>query len=485
MSSSIYFDPTNEAHHGFNVWKWYCGNIALVTILCLVPVWIKTALHQYHNYDLGIFAQALQAIRLGDLNPFIPALNIDLFGDHFDPILIIVSPLGKILEPAYAALIVEHLLFLLMPLPIVLASCSDRKSNPFACFSITYLLFNRGIMSAIAFPVHPTTWAAFFMVVIGVCVNRKRWGWLLLASILLMACKEEFPFVIMMVGIGLTYQKRFRIGVSLIAIALFWMLIAFGVRPWLLENTNDYASRVLSPLLQAPVTTIWDRLRNIGEAKRFFQSLLPIIPIAYWLLKQKYHPNWIMVMAALPLLAIRFLDGAWGFHYLAPVAPALLLSVWHPCSQNQLPWRYAAIGIIIAVFSASGPVNKAVADYAKIKDLNSPRVTSINEARSHLLLNADGSALVQGNLSPLLAKRSYVYQIGGVQSDQPYRFFFAEKPPFGDPWPLLHPDIDRLISKWRSDAKVTVLKDDPHIFLAERPTFGTELPKQAIDSGQE
>jgi uncharacterized membrane protein len=463
----MFFDPATQTHRRLTVWKWYCGNVALLIMLGIAPVWIKTALHQYHNYDLGIFAQALHAIRPGNLNPFIPALNIRLFCDHFDPILILVSPLAKGLEPAYAALLVEHVLILLMPLPVVLACRRNRKTTPFVCFAITYLLFNRGIMSAIAFPVHPTTWASFFMVALGVCVNKQRWGWVLPASILLMACKEEFPFVILMIGIGLTCQKHFTIGMGLMALASFWMGVAFGIRPWLLDHTHGYASRVLSPLLHAPAITIWERLRNIGEAKRLLQSLLPLIPAAYWLLKQRSRPNWIMVIAAVPLLAIRFLDGAWTFHYLAPVAPLLLLAAWRPNVLSTLPWRYAALGIVIAALSASGPVSKAVAVYANINALNSDRLSSIAAARAHLLLNAHGGALVEGNLLPLLARRDNVFQIGGVQPNQAYRFFLAEKPPMGDPWPMSHSDIDRLITEWRSDATVRVLRDDAHIFFAE------------------
>ena len=472
------FDTTTQTNRRLTAWNWYCGNATLLIMLCIAPVWIKTALHQYHNYDLGIFAQALHAIQLENLNPFIPALNIQLFCDHFDPILILVSPFGKVLEPAYAALLVEHLLILLIPLPVVLAYRHNQNATPFVCFAITYLLFNRGIMSAIAFPVHPTTWASFFIVCIGVCVNKRKWGWVLLASILLMACKEEFPFVILMIGIGLTCQKHFKIGVSLIALASFWILVAFGIRPWLLDNTHGYASRVLFPLFQAPVTTILERLRNIGEARRLLQCVLPLIPAAYWILKQRSQPNWIMVIAVVPLLAIRFLDGAWNFHYLAPVAPLLLLATWRPNVVSTFPWPYAAIGITIAALAAFGPVSKAVTVYTDVSDLSSDRLSSIDEARLHLLRNTNGAALVEGNLSPLLARRDNVFQIGGVQPNQSYRFFLAEKPPKGDPWPLLHSDIDRRINEWRSNVKVCVLKDNAHIFFAEMKETGMGIPQK-------
>jgi uncharacterized membrane protein len=452
------------------VWRWYRWNVIVLILLCLIPVWIRTALHQYHNYDLGIFAQALHGIRLDTLNPFIPALNIELFRDHFDPILILASPLGKILEPAYAVLLVEHLLILLAPLMVVLACHRDRESTPFLCFAISYLLFNRGIMSALGFPVHPTTWAAFFVVAIGVVTANRHWVLLGLAAILLMACKEEFPFPVLVLGICLAVQKHFKIGFTLIVLGAVWLVVAFGLRPLLLEDTHRYASRVLSPLMEAPISAIWARLRSIGDAKRLFQCLLPLLPAAFWLFRQKATPNWPMLLSVVPLLAIRFLDGAWKFHYLAPVAPFLLLATWKP-DLDKLPWRHAALGIAITVLGSASPIQDHIRVYADIGRLFGERRAVIEEARTYLLDNPVGRAVVGGNLTPLLASRGQVFQIGGAQPEQPYRFLLTEKPPNGDPWPWSHSDIDRIINEWRINPETTVLRDDSHIFFAESATW--------------
>ena len=465
-------------------WTWYAGNAALLALLGLVPVWIRTALHLYHNYDLGIFAQALHSIRPGDLNPFLPALDLRLFCDHFDPILVLVAPLGWLLEPAFAALAVEHALVLLAPLPILLLCRKNPEDTPFACLATTYLLFNRGILSALAFPVHPTTWAAFFVVAVGVCAIARRWAWLALAAILLMACKEEFPFAVLMLGLALGGQRRFRIAAVLVGLAAGWLILAFGVRPWLLGATHGYASRVLSPLLADPVATVWERLRGLGEAKRLFQCLVPLLPAGLWLGWRRTPLHWPILVAALPLLAIRFLDGAWRFHYLAPVAPLFLLALWRP-KATRLPWGCAVLGILITFLSSGNPLRKGVSAYAAIPELRGARRMAIEQARAHLLDRPEGRALVEGNLVPLLARRADVFQIGGVQPAQPYRFFLAEKPPCGDPWPLAHSDIERITDEWRTDARATVLQDDAHVFLAERKPEPEKTPDAAADNHEE
>lgn len=462
------------------VWHWYLGNAGLLVMLCLVPVWIKTALHQYPAYDLGIFAQALHSLRPSDLNPFIPALDIRLFCDHFDPILIVASPLGHLIEPAYAALLTEHMLVLLTPLPLVLLCRRQPELITFACFAITFLLFNRGIASALSFPVHPTTWASCFVVIAGVSVIQRRWAWLIVASILLMACKEEFPFVVLMIGIGLMCQKQFRVGGILVLLAVSWMVFAFGVRPWLFGNTHNYASRVLSPLFESPLEAIGGRLARIKEMKRLFQCALPLIPVAYWLYRKRAGCNWIMPVAVLPLLAIRFLDEAWKFHYLAPVAPFFLLALMGK-DIAKLPRRVASLGMVLTILLSGSAIGKAVAVYGHIDELWSARRAAIEEARTYMLEHASGNAIVEGNLSPLLARRANVFQIGGVQLSQPYRFLLVEKPPLGDPWPLSHDDVSLMIDVWRKQPDTTILTDDEHIFFAERNTDGTEKS----DSGKE
>jgi uncharacterized membrane protein len=446
---------------------WWCYGISAValSLFCLIPVWINTALHKYHNYDLGIFSQAVYHIGISNLNPFIPALNIPLFSDHFDPILVLVSPAARIMEPAYALLTIEHLFILLTPLPFVLAYRKDPYMQPLLIFAVVYILFNRGLLSAVAYPVHPTTWAGFFIVWVGTSVKRKQWGLLFLFSILLMACKEEFPFPVLMVGVYLAWKRHYKIAAGIGLLAVAWLGVALFVRPMLLEHTNDYASRVLAPLFSSPFSTIWDRICEIDAAKNLFRSILPLIPIIYWSIKNKSPINWCMLLMALPLLAIRFLDASWGFHYLAPVTP-LLLMAFAVDAQSKMSWKVVLVSIFITFLAGSGPILRSLAAYGGIDDLCGERRNSIEDARRHLLENPEGRALVHGNLTPLLARRGDVFQFGGVQPAQMYRYYLFEIPPSGDPWPLSHADVERSITEWRSNTNLTILKDNRHVFFA-------------------
>ena len=207
----------------------------------------------------------------------------------------------------------------------------------------------------------------------------------------------------------------------------------------------------------------------MGDCKRLFQSILPILPFAYWFIRHRIRPNWMLLAAALPLLAIRFLDGAWQFHYLAPIPPLLLLATLRP-DQTAIPLRYAVLGIAITFLSTAGPVRKSVVTYGRVAELRSGRMESIEQARAHLLQQRGGIALVEGNLSPLLARRKGVFQIGGVQPTQAYRFFLTERPPRGDPWPVTFERIEELIEEWRRHPGSVVRMDNEHVFFVENRT---------------
>lgn len=448
-------------------WRWYFGNVAALILLVLVPVWLKTALHRFHNYDLGIFAQALHSIRLGDLNPFLPALNIPIFNDHFDPILIVFAPLARIMEPAYAALTIEHMLVILSPLPILLLCRKEVRHLPYVCFAVTYLLFNRGTISALNFPVHPTTWASLFIVLLAVSIAGRRYGLLLFASVCLMACKEEFPFVVAMIGACFLLKRQFKIGSAMLVLAIAWCAVAFGLRPMLVGETHHYGSRILMPIMTDPVTTLGTCFSDLKGLKRLLQCCLPFLPLIIWGIRNRVSPDWLLLSGVIPMLAIRFLDGAWAFHYMAPVAALFVAAAWRK-DQPGLPVRYAVAGAVIVILTSIGPISKTVSIYGSVQDLSSMRMKAIDDARSQLIREADGKALVEGNLSPLLAKRPGVFQIGGVQPPQEYRYLFTEKPPSGDPWPLKHSDIVKIIDEWRNRPSSVVIRDDEFIFFAEK-----------------
>ncbi|MCK5379592.1 MAG: DUF2079 domain-containing protein, partial [Acidobacteria bacterium] len=75
-----------------------CGAAAAVLIgTILIPAWLRLNWHGFHNFDLGIYAQALFRLSLDDLNPWLTLRDVRVFNDHFDPVLFGVAPFAKIM----------------------------------------------------------------------------------------------------------------------------------------------------------------------------------------------------------------------------------------------------------------------------------------------------------------------------------------------------------------------------------------------------
>lgn len=463
---------TGHAKHPAILWRWYAANALLLIAAVLIPVWLKAADARYPNYDLGIFAQALHRFSFADPNPFLGAINARVFSDHFDPILLPFAPLARLLAPDFAALLAEHLLLLLAPLPVILLTRSGRIPVPLAFAAIPFLFFNRGMLSALDFPVHPTTWAATFVMVFAFTLARGRLPAILLSAALLMACKEEYPFAVAMAGFGLLFGPRRKTGLLLLAAALLWLGLAFGLRPWLTGPTQPYAARILDPFLADPLGLTLRRLTDWKSFKRLFQVLLPLLPLFYWHLRARRGWNWPLLLAAMPLLAIRFVDQAWKFHYLAPIGAFALAVLFSDRNDSPIPRWTAVASLALLLGFGFGPVIKLASVYGgriAPSETQAARRTALAEARLFLLNEKEGGVLAEGNLLPRLAAHPGVFQIGGVQraDGRTFRFVLAEKPPAGDPWPLTGAQVTTLLETWRRAPGTRIIRDDSLLFFAE------------------
>ena len=469
-------DPAARGSGWPSLAAWYGINAAVLVVTVLAPVWIRAALHRYHNLDLGYFAQALHGIRWNDLDPFIPARNLRLFSDHFDPILILFAPLAHVMEPAYASLLVDQALVLLTPIPILLLARGRAELVGLGYVATTYLLFNRAILLAVDFPVHPTAWAAPFVVALAVGLLLRSTWLQVVSAILLMACKEEFPFAVLAIGAVLVLgrdRRDRRSGWYLVALASLGTILAFVVRPAMLGDTANHAARVLGPLGAAPLATIADRLRALDYVKPLLQALIPLAPVLYWRARRGLPPQWPFLAALVPLLGIRFVTHAWGLHYMSPI-PAFLAAAFLGPDLVRLPRKVVIAVAALALLVSVEPLAKGIGSYRSLREFASPRYEAIESARRYLERERDGAVLTHGNLAPLLAGRGDVWGMGGWQSARDtidYRFFLAETPPHGNPYPWTHEQAAALIDSWRRDPASRLLRDDAELFFAERTTW--------------
>ncbi|MDD5165809.1 MAG: DUF2079 domain-containing protein [Candidatus Omnitrophica bacterium] len=178
--------------------------------------------------DLGIFDQAIWNTAQGNILFSSLKGNINLLGDHFEPVLLVIAPLYKIWPSVSVLLILQSFLlaFAILPLYLIANKILKARFLIFA-FIISYILSEpmRGVglsdFHPECFIIPLLFWVYYFLL-------EKKNLWLFFIVSLLLLCKEDVSFLIIAFGIfTLFFQKRFKTGSALCAI---------GIAAWVLET---------------------------------------------------------------------------------------------------------------------------------------------------------------------------------------------------------------------------------------------------------
>jgi hypothetical protein len=463
------------------VWGTYAA-AAVLLVLAWEPIVLGRIATDHENaFDLGLYSQAVYRLSWSDPNPWLTIRQCGIFNDHFEPILCIAAPLAKLIEPAFAGPLIELLFVLASPLSVIWLWRRGLLSASVAAVAIAYMLHNRGTVSAILFPFHPTTWAIFPSAWLAATVLADRRRGVFLSLLVLFCCKQEFPLMGLMAAVVYALRRQFRFALVLAAFSTAWLLGVVWLRPLLLGPVQDYVSaRLLAPEgLWASIERGW-RGFDVQAVARLVLPLLPLAVLTIW---RRQRPAFWLWLLLVPPLGLRFLGRAWMFHYMPPLVPLLVLGLVPLGSQARLPHA-----VVVAVFALLLAVNagfwtRSAAflvrdDPQDSRPWRADRLASIERGRCFLKSHPDGEALVQGNLIPRLVTRPDIFLVASVHNPaaHTFRYVFIEQPPSGDPWPATTADYERLLAQWRRAAEARVIIDDEHVFLAEGAF--RDLPRQ-------
>ncbi len=228
-------------------------------------------------------------------------------------------------------------------LPKLIGNCPLTIDHLYFLFPLAYLLLP-ALESAVLFDFHAVTLAPTFLLFAFLALERDRPGRFFVFSALAMACKEDMPLVVMMLGLyaGLA-RGRWRLAGLTLALSAAWFILAVGlVQPrfaggniqldryaWL----GDSPVEMLGTLLTRP-GLVWDHLwQQMGLGHYLFRLFFPTAFLAL------LSPLTLLPM--LPPLAVNLLSAnpfTWrleDFHYGAPLAPFLFISALYGLSWLQ------------------------------------------------------------------------------------------------------------------------------------------------------
>lgn len=459
-------------------WRGYLTVTVAFLSLVSVPVSAKVFFDCVPYYDLGIYAEGLYQLGWQHLNPHLSARGLRLFNDHFDPIVLAAAPVAQLFAYPYGAVVVESAVALLAVVPFFTLQRDGVLTARVATLLACSTLFNPGVVTALHYPVHPTTWAMAPWVWLVVALERRRYITSTVCFVSLLACKEEFPFVGLPLAWLLVQRDQWRWAWATLLVAVVWAGVAFGVRPYVLGQVTTYWMDPASGLHAGAWAFVTSRFAASGFPARPLAFVAPLVPLLWWLHRQRALRcvgPYLLLLA--PPLALRFLCLRWRHHYHAVTVVGLVVALLPACRHRQVPRRllwatFVALGLVNfrAAHDAYGLLRDNVTTPARRCVLDWSRQQSLAHARALARQRAGPPMLVGMNLLPKLAQLPNTYVLDRPATTSPVvpcHVVLVEKPPHGGGWPLPAADVEALIAKWQAQPTTVVLQNDAYVFVAE------------------
>ena len=450
--------------------KYYLSCVLLFILLVWIPV--EAAFHAwcFNNFDLGIYAQAIQDISLGNPNPWLSVRNINLFRDHFEPVFFLLLPFKSLMAPGLLAIRMDMLAILVASLAPMWLLRQKLVSAEVAVAAAVLIMLSPLTLDAAYFSAHPGTWSLAPLAWMFAFLFAGRNMAAIAMFILTLMCKEEYPVVGFVLGAVLFLKGRKQTGLVFCVLGALWAVGVFFVRPLMLGPSDFHTNTVAH-----------------GEGARFFQDLggLKILlqrnleiflPIVILLYGRGLVPNLkrmaVPMAALLTLLAIRYAGGYWGNHRVAPLSVASGFFVIYWLGKMQIPPRTVAVfaGCLLALSFADLELGSRYwlgKPFKKHCVASEGRLASLSRAAEYLRAHQDGAVLAGGNLIPPMVDLPGIGHLGDTQATE-FKYLFIEKGTQRNPWPITPDEFTSVEQSWRSNPQGHVIQDDEFVLLMER-----------------
>ena len=318
------------------------------------------------DFDHGIFSQYVWL--LGNLKEPFNTINLrTLLGDHVEPGIALLAPLGTLGVGAPGLLVVQTLaLAATAPLLFLLAR---EHGAPGWIAAVPALLWCASpvVLRPALHDFHPETLVPVLLVGGCLLLARERVVWFLVTAAVAVAMKEDVGLTYAALGLVIAWTGRRRLGAGLAlasaawsALAVFAVLPAFGnaardeFGPRFAGIRGDSFADALEFMLRNPLTTVDQAL---GPAELGILAMLVLTTGGLCLLA----PRWLLVAvpaAALNLLSAYDLQHTIQYHYWIVAAAAAAVAgavgarrVTPAGSRTWLLWGGSA-GVLLVLLSA-------------------------------------------------------------------------------------------------------------------------------------
>jgi len=331
--------------------------VAIFVLVVPVEVVFQHLSFRSSGWDLGIYHQALSLLsRFDSLNPFVTIHQQFIFNDHFDPVILLFAPLFRIWNSAILVILIDMIMTLL-GLVAILRLAEQRlralpmveNKTPLLCTVVCVYLFNDFLWKAHFFPSHPTQWAIAFIAWLLYYYETNEYGaWFWVNLLLLFMCKEEFPFLGVMLSLALLLKSKKVEAFWAFLLSLTFIGFTFYFRPILVGEVYPH-SAFLSLLLTDPVQYIERWFQTIVDKRVWLPLLLLIAYFSYGGWRRNFD-LYLIISAAIAVRLLSLYKDAFNFHYSAIFIPFVLVAFLRTLDSGYKGNRKLAIQLLTISF---------------------------------------------------------------------------------------------------------------------------------------
>jgi uncharacterized membrane protein len=307
--------------------------------------------------DLAIYANACRGALFSTMKG-----DVWIFADHFEPVLLLFTPLCRVISPSIALLAVQTLAFGIGSVGIYALARQQSYKPSLAWFvALLYLGFSSNVtlayydfhLLALTLGVIPWLWYA---------VQAEKYGWVVVLGLLYFGLKESVALSLVGFGLYLVVQargpgKRVGVGFAVLGIVSFALIMKF-VYPYFRQGEETmYFAKYYGHLgrnLSEFVTTF------VTRPSYFFHSLFRLPKLEYvgaLLLPFLFFPVFrpVYLLPVVPAVLVNILSNdptMFGrlYHYEAEISPALFAMAVIAFSASR--FRGLWLAVMLVAFTA-------------------------------------------------------------------------------------------------------------------------------------
>lgn len=311
--------------------------LVLVMIGAFVAVFAALALLRLRNFGCPGFDNAIFDQVVWKLSRFEGATSsirgVNLFGDHFAPILFAMVPLYWVKGNLPAMISVQVIAVGLGALPLYLLSRDKLKSRWLGlAIGAAYLLYP-AVQYLVLCDYHPETIGLCLLLFAFLAIDRRRFGWFYVCCAGAAFCKEDMVLAVLVLGILVYFKYDRRAGsiVSLTSLAYF-VATVFLVIPRFSTEGYQYSTR-LSQFGESPLEALKNMIVHPFRTLEILVSRLNaryvfdlLTPVAFLCLLAP-----LLLLPALPAFLINIVSNFKPQHeithqYTAAIVPFLFIA---------------------------------------------------------------------------------------------------------------------------------------------------------------